>query len=150
MVIGWPGLATNYAASLAGAFLGFVLAIAVAGWQLRQAQTRAEEDELARLRTEARRRFSILSSELSSLHSTIESIRSGSTPTTIRLAKHLSDWRLGWLAGAIGALCRDYQLVADLGSFYGRVEHFQWVVRLLAEGRFSSDLRSRLSFTRSC
>ena len=141
----WPGLAGNFTASL----LAFLCALA---WDRREKQRgRAEEEaererereeeetdhvrrieearlrELEERRSEARRRFSLVLAELHVNEKGLDEA-SGSLAEKIVLPQ-LSD--RSWVASgaALGAIASDYELVAALSTFYGRVRDLQWRLR---------------------
>lgn len=129
----WPGLVGNFTASL----FAFLCALA---WDRREKQReRADEEadyarraeeawerELAERRSEARRRFSLLQELRVDAKSFQDA--SGSLHNRIVLPQLLDG---SWAASvsALGAIASDYELVANLSTFYGRVRELQWRLR---------------------
>lgn len=124
----WPYLITAYS----GAALAFLTALAwdrhsrleVEAWRLREEQERRV--------VEARRRFGALELELQRLKVSIER-----TTREQRAYKHFfPDLPTGtWLAasGPLSVIVSDYELMADLSTFYGHVDELRWRLRFKAD-----------------
>jgi hypothetical protein len=90
------------------------------------------EQEQARRTIEARRRFGALELELERLKASIDRTRREQ-----HAYKHFfPDLPTGsWLAasGPLGVIVSDYELMADLATFYGHVEELRWRLRFKAQ-----------------
>jgi hypothetical protein len=97
----------------------------------RRAQQRLQEEQERRV-VEAKRRFGALELELTRLKSSIER-----TKLEQHNYKHFfPDLPAGsWAAasGPLGVIVSDYELMADLATFYGHVEELRWRLRFKAE-----------------
>lgn len=141
----WPGLVGNFTASL----LAFLCALA---WDRRERQRervqeeedrtkqQAEEDEeyvrrleearareLDQRRSEAKRRFSLILKELQVNGKSLDDAR-GSLAYKIVLPQLLDG---SWIASgaALSSIASDYELVAELSTFYGRINELRWRLR---------------------
>ena len=118
------------------------------------AQTEAERRRVAerlqqeqdRRVVEAKRRFGALELELERLKASIER-----TKREQASYKHFfPDLPTGsWAAasGPLGVIVSDYELLADLSTFYGHVEELRWRLRFKAEPSVDADLVSPIIAT---
>jgi hypothetical protein len=118
------------------------------------AQTEAERRRVAerlqqeqdRRVVEAKRRFGALELELERLKASIER-----TKREQASYKHFfPDLPTGsWAAasGPLGVIVSDYELLADLSTFYGHVEELRWRLRFKAETSVDADLMSPIIAT---
>jgi hypothetical protein len=130
----WPGLVGNFTASL----IAFLVALA---WDRREKQRErvdeeamfaqraqeAEDEEVRDRREEAQRRFRVILKELRVNAKSFEDA-SGSLSGRIVIPQLLDG---SWIASgaALSAIASDYELVAALSTFYGRVRELQWRLR---------------------
>jgi hypothetical protein len=124
----WPGLITNFSATF-GAFL-----IALA-WDRRERQVEAERQASAahgaRV-TEARRRLAAVEVELRRLEASIKSVLADQPQADYFLPDlHRGSWEAA--REGLGVVLAHYKLLADLATFYGRVDDLQWRLRFQAE-----------------
>ena len=149
----WPLVIGGYS----GAALAFTTALF---WdrhsrlQDEVAQTEAERRRVAerlqqeqdRRVVEAKRRFGALELELERLKASIER-----TKREQASYKHFfPDLPTGsWAAasGPLGVIVSDYELLADLSTFYGHVEELRWRLRFKAEASVDADLMSPIIAT---
>jgi hypothetical protein len=98
---------------------------------------RAREEQERRV-VEARRRFGALDLELVRLKASIER-----TKREQHLYKHFfPDLPTGsWAAasGPLGLIVSDYELMADLATFYGHVDELRWRLRFKADAAVAAD-----------
>jgi hypothetical protein len=135
----WPLVIGGYA----GAALAFTTALFWDRHSRLQDEIRQQEAERQRVAdrlreeqerrvVEARRRFGALELELERLKASI-----GRTKREGHLYKHFfPDLPTGgWAAasGPLGVIVSDYELIADLATFYGHVEELRWRLRFKAE-----------------
>jgi hypothetical protein len=135
----WPYLITSYA----GAALAFLTALAwdrhsrlEAEGRQHEADRRREEDRLRQEQdhrvVEAKRRFGALELELLRLKASIDR-----TQREQHAYKHFfPDLPTGtWQAasGPLGLIVSDYELMADLATFYGHVDELRWRLRFKAD-----------------
>jgi hypothetical protein len=153
MIVLWPkDVHVNLPLEIAGysgAALAFLSALA---WdrhsrlqeEARQAETERRrtalrlEQEQERRTIEAKRRFGALELELLRLKSSIDR-----TKREQHSYKHFfPDLPTGsWLAasGPLGVIVSDYELMADLSTFYGHVEELRWRLRFKAQADVDAD-----------
>jgi hypothetical protein len=153
MIVLWPkDVHVNLPLEIAGysgAALAFLSALA---WdrhsrlqeEARQAETERRrtalrlEQEQERRTIEAKRRFGALELELLRLKSSIDR-----TKREQHSYKHFfPDLPSGsWLAasGPLGVIVSDYELMADLSTFYGHVEELRWRLRFKAQADVDAD-----------
>lgn len=135
----WPALAANFTASL----LAFLVALA---WDRREKQReRAEEeaDHVKRIdearsherqgrQEEARRRFTLILDELKSNGRFLEGDAKPLLAGRVVLPQ-LSDGSWQASGPALAAIASDYELVAALSTFFGRVDELEWRLRHLLQ-----------------
>jgi hypothetical protein len=120
----WPGLATGFGASLAA----FVLALEWERFRDKAAVERDAEEANAARQTEARKRLLALEKELRRNRVSIELLKkrlpAGRRAITVTdfLHPELLDAAWGSSGERLGDLLAEYDLVADLAAFYGRLE----------------------------
>jgi hypothetical protein len=135
----WPGLVGNFTAS----FFAFVIALT---WDRRQAAAdlkrragereadveREARDEYDRRAAEARSRLKSVRAELTENKDSIADVVRSLPRSKLLLPQLL---RGSWAANAqaLSVLIDQPDLVADLSTFYGRVEELQWRLRYRAE-----------------
>jgi hypothetical protein len=125
-----PGLAAEFGASLAA----FMLALRWEGYRAAETAVRAarEADELRR--TEARKRLLALEAELKRNEVSIDELAE-KLPDRPRGEVHeflhpeLLDGAWASSGERLGDLLADYDLVAHLATFYGRLEELRWRIR---------------------
>lgn len=127
----WPGLATGFGASLAA----FVLALEWERFRDKAAVERAAEEANAARHAEARKRLLALEKELRRNRVSIELLKkrlpAGRRAITVTdfLHPELLDAAWGSSGERLGDLLAEYDLVADLAAFYGRLEELRWRIR---------------------
>lgn len=134
----WPGLATEFGASLAA----FMLALEWEAHRERTALARAEQSANEARHSEARKRLLALEGELKRNKVSID-----------MLADHLPEQPRGvvndllhpelldgaWTSSGerLGDLLAEYGLVGELATFYGRLEELRWRLRHRTQARDS-------------
>jgi hypothetical protein len=156
----WPGLVGSFTASL----LAFLVALAWDRQQRAEDDTRAqiqrdadlrdaEEDALLLRRTEARRRYGAILLELRKNKTSIQDAeqafaRQEVLPGDLRSVEIILPQLLrgAWLSSAepLSRIGADVELVADLGTFYGRIEELQWRLRARVRVIDNNQLREAL------
>jgi len=135
----WPSVLGSYT----GSALAFTTALFWDRHSRLQEETRQNEAELRRVAerlteeqsrriVEARRRFGALELELERLRASID--RTKSEQGTFKY--FFPDLPTGsWSAASapLGVIVSDYELMADLATFYGHVEELRWRLRYKAE-----------------
>jgi hypothetical protein len=111
----------------------------------RRAADRLQEEQERRV-VEARRRFGALELELTRLKASIERTRREQANY-----KHFfPDLPTGsWAAasGPLGLIVSDYELMADLATFYGHVEELRWRLRFKADAAIDEEVVSPIIAT---
>lgn len=142
----WPGLVTNFAASL----LAFILALE---WERSRARSAAQdaaqiyekrqansiEQERERRRAEIIKRLYTLSDELGWNLESVEMLKGGFAAATDSQFTYLNPQLLdgSWHANAtrLAQLFDNVTLIAALAKTYGRIEELRWRLRLRSEQR---------------
>jgi hypothetical protein len=126
----WPALSTEFGASLAA----FVLALQWESHRAGAALARAAKEANELRETEARKRLLALESELKRNKKSIDDL-SAKLPTAPTgavnefLHPELLDGVWATSGERLGDLLADYDLVASLAVFYGRLEELRWRIR---------------------
>lgn len=137
----WPGLVSNFGASLGA----FVLALS---WDHRVERRRQAEAQTAEAKraamaegaaheqrvTEARRRFGPIAEELDRNKISLKALASaaavsGTFPNKQVLHPELLDGAWSANAARLTQLIADYELISKLASTYGRIEELRWRLR---------------------
>jgi hypothetical protein len=140
----WPGLITNFAATLAAFVLVLVLALEFESERdarrtegerarLRADQAEAQHKLGERLTSEARRRFEPVREELRRNRDSLE-LLSGAFAKPQGLVfnvLHPELLEVAWQANAprLTELIADYELTSSLAASYGRIEELRWRLR---------------------
>jgi hypothetical protein len=130
----WPTLATEFGASLAAFWLAFRLESDRGLRQARERVARAEAEEMQRRETEARRRLLTLQAELKRNQVSIDMLADKVPAIAMGAVHDLLHPELldgAWVASGarLGDLLANYDLAADLATFYGRLEELRWRIR---------------------
>lgn len=87
--------------------------------------------ELERHETEARRRFASIRAELEKNKTSIIEVCAGLEGRAVIPQLLTGSWRAN--APSLGLIIADYDLIADLATFYGRIDELQWRLRTRLE-----------------
>jgi hypothetical protein len=129
--------------AFSGAALAFLAALAWDRHSRLQEEARQAEAERHRVATrleqeqerrviEAKRRFGALALELERLQSSIERTRREQHAYKLFFPDlPTGSWQAA--SGALGVIVSDYELMADLSTFYGHVEELRWRLRFKAQ-----------------
>jgi hypothetical protein len=148
----WPGLVAGFL----GTLLAFLLAL---GWERERSRAelaREASDAYERRQTELERRLEPVRAELKKNAQSLEiltevferkdrtsafSLSVGAPDDRARVLANPQLLEGAWSASAshLAELTGDYELIAGLATFYGRVEELRWRIRLRTEQR-STDL----------
>lgn len=127
----WP----EFLSTVFGAFIGFGAAVWVADWADKRrlgAEVRRTKEHAS---TEARRRMTAISQEMEHLRESIGVIATKTSETTVAPRElPIGVWTAS--QGYVVALIADYGLVAEVATFYARVEELRWRMRFFAEADF--------------
>jgi hypothetical protein len=134
----WPALATEFGASLAA----FTLALQWEGHRTAQALVRTAREAADLRQTEARKRLLALATELKRNKVSIDDLAKNlpDSPTgAVDTLLHPELLGGAWTASGerLGDLLADYDLVAMLATFYGRLEELRWRIRYRTQARDS-------------
>jgi hypothetical protein len=129
----WPGLVTGFI----GTLVAFVLALTWEREQERRQVAKGEADLKERRTTEVRRRLATVRAELEKNAESLEQLEVDPDSIEVSGFVYLHHQLLdgGWTANAprLSELLADYELVADLAAFYGRIEELRWRLRYRSE-----------------
>jgi len=142
----WPLVICGYS----GAALAFTVALFWDRHSRLQDEVRQNEAERRRVAErlqqeqerrviEAKRRFGALELELERLKASIDRTKREQA----RYKQFFPDLPTGsWIAasGPLGVIVADYELMADLATFYGHVEELRWRLRFKAEASTEAEL----------
>jgi hypothetical protein len=133
----WPALVTEFGATL----LAVLLALEIESRREVRALERAVDETLKARSTEARKRLDAVRMELAKNQTSIGEVADGLLPsaaggkTWMILHPQLLDGAWSASSERLGDLLTDYELVADLSIFYGRVEELRWRLRYRTQAR---------------
>jgi hypothetical protein len=135
----WPALLSQFGATL----LAVVLALGIDSRRERRALERHERSLADERTSEARKRLLALLVELERNQSSIESIVRGLRRNPPEGELNLLHWQLldgTWASSGerLGDLLAEYDLVAELSTFYGRLEELRWRIRYRTQARDSA------------
>jgi len=134
----WPGLATEFGASLAA----FMLALEWEAHRERAALERTERTANEARHTEARKRLLALEGELKRNKVSIDTLAAQlperpSGAVNDLLHPELLDGAWTSSGERLGDLLAEYGLVGELATFYGRLEELRWRIRHRTHARDS-------------
>jgi hypothetical protein len=124
-------------ASFVAALLAFMIALAWERDREEKAVIRAETSLADRRRTEVRRRLATIQEELKKNRESLVFIEER-LPSSPQMHPQLLE--AAWTASAprLTELLADYELAADLGVAYGRIEELRWRLRVRTQRGFLS------------
>jgi len=133
----WPALVTEFGASL-GAFM---LALEWERHRDLRALERAQKERIEARQTEAQKRLHALKKELERNKTSLQHLAGGldspHASKSIFMLLHPELLDASWAASSarLGDLLADYELVATLAAFYGRLEELRWRIRYRTRAR---------------